>query len=80
MANQHGILTPTKDEGECSIDVDFNVGKVFITVRAPMAIDKRTAGVSIMDFIEISANITQEWIKVSREINARMLQEMSKKA
>lgn len=70
---EHGILaTPTKDEGSCEFNTDLDRGKIAVTVRAPMTIDKRTVEIGITELLEISAHVMLKSIEHQRELHARL--------
>ena len=67
------------DEGNCDFNTDLARGKIAVTVRAPLTIDKRTVEISIPELLEIAAQITIEWFAYSREMHARLAREMAAK-
>jgi hypothetical protein len=77
---KNGILTPTKDEGECRFDADMSRGKVAVTVRAPLSIDRRTVEVPVDEIIEIAAQITLEWIALGRQMRQQLENRIPKEA
>lgn len=75
----NGILTPTKDEGSCDFNTNLDAGKITVTVRAPMTIDKRSVDISITDLLEIAANVTIKFIEHQRELHTRLMREAAAK-
>lgn len=70
---KHGILaTPAKDEGSCEFNTDLDRGKIVVTVREPMTIDKRSVEIGITELLEISAHVMLKSIEHQRELHARL--------
>lgn len=67
------LATPTKDEGECVLNADFATGKVAVTVRAPLAIDKRTVEVPITEFLELTTQIMLASFQMARQVREQLL-------
>ena len=63
-------IQSAKDEGECLFNTDLAKGKIAVTIRAPLSIDKRTVEINISDLLEVAANVTLESIKYSRTLQA----------
>jgi hypothetical protein len=72
---KNGIITPTKDVGECLFHADMQRGKVLVTVRAPLSIDKRVVEVPVDEILEVAAQITLEWLAYGRAIRAHLEQQ-----
>lgn len=66
------------DKGECNFNVDMNAGTVAITIRQPLTIDKRTMTIPISELLEITAQITLEWLSVARQLNTKILETANK--
>lgn len=77
MAND---IVSGKDEGDCHFDTDLSRGKIKVTVRAPLSIDKRTVEIGITELLEIAATVTVAWIGHTREMYARAQRELGKRA
>lgn len=71
MANK--IVTPTADAGNVDFVADFDRGKVVVTVRAPLTIDKRTCELPVTDFLEIAAQITLASLQVAKAVRDKMV-------
>lgn len=61
------------DEGECLFNTDLDRGKVAVTIRAPLTLDKRTVEIGITELIEIAAHVTLKSIEYQREMRARLM-------
>ena len=73
-------LSTGKDEGNCDFNADFAKGKVAVTVRAPLTIDKRTVEVPITDFLEIATQIMLASFQVAREVREQLIKAGQKPA
>lgn len=73
------IDVAARDEGEVNFNVDFATAKVQISMRPPLHINRQTVEIHILDFMEISANILLESIKLQREQLARLASAGTKK-
>lgn len=68
-------LLDGKDKGNCDFNTDLDRGKITVTVRAPLTIDKRSVEIGITELLEIAAQITLAWIQHGRALHARLEQE-----
>lgn len=68
------LVQPGGDAGEVRFDADFDTGKLTITVRSPLAVNKSTAQVDIPDAFELLAALLQESVKAHRERAAKLAQ------
>lgn len=60
------------DKGDILFDTNFQTGMITISVREPLAIDKRKAEISILDFLEVSAQVQLEMVQESRKVAAHL--------
>jgi hypothetical protein len=77
MANK--IEIPRTDEGEVNFQVDFANAKIHVSMRAPLAINKQTVSLHIVDFMEIAAQILLESCKLQRAQAAHFASGATKK-
>jgi hypothetical protein len=78
MAND-GIIGGTKDEGECHFDTDLSRGKITVTVRSPLSIDKRSVEIGVTELLEVTAQVTVAWIGHTREMYARAQRQLGER-
>jgi hypothetical protein len=57
MVNDNGIVSVGGDAGEVTFDADFDTGKLSVTVRSPLAVNRSSAQVEIPDAFELLANL-----------------------
>lgn len=71
-------LTIARDTGEIEIGADLGRGMVSVSVRAPLGIEKATAEIAFVDFMEIAAKFILASCESNRAAQAALAAKMMK--
>lgn len=69
MANNDGIVS-IGDQGEVEFNADMGRSMITVSVRPPLGIQKASAEIALVDFLEFAAKLTLESCKMNRAMMA----------